>query len=61
MNPNLRNLFMKKLTRLRVVPTISANVPCEIWGTIFCGLSSLPYLATSNKARANRFSLELKS
>ncbi len=26
MKPSLRNLFMKKLTRGRVVPTISANV-----------------------------------
>jgi len=26
MKPNLRNLFMKKLTRARVVPIISANV-----------------------------------
>ena len=26
MNPSLRNLFMKKLTRERVVPTISARI-----------------------------------
>jgi hypothetical protein len=26
MNPNLRNLFMEKLTRARVVPNISASV-----------------------------------
>ena len=33
MNPSLRNLFMKKLTRDRVVPTISASVSCDSFGT----------------------------
>ena len=31
-NPSLRNLFMKKFTRERVVPTISASVSCESFG-----------------------------
>jgi hypothetical protein len=29
MNPSFRNLFMKKFTRERVVPTISASVSCD--------------------------------
>jgi hypothetical protein len=29
MKPNFLNLFMKKFTRERVVPIISANVSCE--------------------------------
>src|SRR5919201_5942916 len=32
MKPSLRNLFMKKLTRERVVPTISANISCDTLG-----------------------------
>ena len=32
MNPSLRNLFMKKLTRERVVPTISARSSCDSFG-----------------------------
>ena len=32
-NPSLRNLFMKKFTRERVVPTISASVSCESFGS----------------------------
>jgi len=32
MNPRSLNLFMKKLTRERVVPIISARVSCEIFG-----------------------------
>ena len=42
MNPSFRNLFMKKLTRDRVVPTISASVSCEIFGSTRCGLRSSP-------------------
>ncbi len=42
MKPSLLNLFMKKFTRERVVPTISASISCDILGTIFWGLSSLP-------------------
>jgi hypothetical protein len=61
MKPSFLNLFMKKLTRLRVVPTISARVPCQIRATTFSGVSSLPYLATSKRARARRFSLELNN
>ena len=41
--PSLRNLFMKKLTRLRVVPTISANVSWDSFATsIPAQLSSTP-------------------
>ena len=35
----LRNLFMKKFTRERVVPTISASVSCEIFGSTRCGVA----------------------
>jgi hypothetical protein len=52
---------MKKLTRLPVVPIISAGVLCETRAMIFSGFSSLGYLATNSSARANCFSLELKS
>ena len=31
--PSFRNLFIKKLTRLRVVPTISASASCDSLGT----------------------------
>ena len=34
MNPSLRNLFMKKFTRDRVVPTISASVSCDTFGKV---------------------------
>jgi hypothetical protein len=34
MKPSLRNLFMKKFTRDRVVPTISASVSCESRGSL---------------------------
>ena len=37
MKPSLRNLFMKKLTRPRVVPTISANASWDSFGTTRCG------------------------
>ena len=42
MKPSFLNLFMKKFTRDRVVPIISASVSCEIFGSTRCGLSSLP-------------------
>src|SRR5712692_5766856 len=47
MNPNRWNFFMKKLTRARVVPTISASVSCEIFGTALTGLFCVPYRASS--------------
>lgn len=53
-------LVMKKLTRDRVVPIISANVSWLILALIGWGLPSLPKLASS-RSRAKRFSLELKS
>ena len=34
MNPSRRNLVMKKFTRVRVAPIISASVSCEIVGTV---------------------------
>ena len=55
------NLFMKKLTRERVVPIISASIACDTLGSTFCGRSCLPYRARSRRVRASRFSLELKS
>ena len=33
-NPSFRNLFMKKFTRDRVVPTISASVSCDTFGKV---------------------------
>jgi len=33
MKPSFRNLFRKKLTRERVVPTISASVSCDTFGS----------------------------
>src|ERR1700730_12263418 len=61
MNPSRWNFFMKKLTRDRVVPTISTNVSCEIFGTALTGLSCLPHRASRQSVRASRFSLELNS
>ncbi|OFW16589.1 MAG: hypothetical protein A3F70_08580 [Acidobacteria bacterium RIFCSPLOWO2_12_FULL_67_14] len=40
MKPRSRNLFMKKLMRERVVPTISASVSCD--SLSWSGWSSLP-------------------
>jgi hypothetical protein len=42
MKPRFLNLFMKKLTRERVVPIISARVSCDILATIVSGWSCLP-------------------
>jgi hypothetical protein len=42
MKPSFLNLFMKKFTRDRVVPTISDSVSCEIFGTVWRGLVCLP-------------------
>src|SRR5271166_456465 len=60
MKPNLRNLFMKKLTRGRVVPIISASVSWLIFVVIGSGRPSLPKFASSRRVRARRLSLELK-
>jgi hypothetical protein len=57
---SLRNLFMKKVTRERVVPTISANVPWLIFSIPGSGWLSFPKLAGRRSTRARRFSLELK-
>jgi hypothetical protein len=32
-NPSFRSLFMNTFSRDRVVPTISASDPCEIFGS----------------------------
>jgi hypothetical protein len=54
-------LFMKWLTRDRVVPIISASVSWLTFAMIGSGLPSLPKLANKRRARAKRFSLELNS
>ena len=44
MNPRSLNLFMKKLTRERVVPTISARGSCEVFGPrqpLFTGVEEM--------------------
>jgi hypothetical protein len=51
---------MKKLTRDRVVPIISARVSCVIFGISVSGSPGLPNSAINNRILANRFSLELK-
>ena len=44
-NPSLRKRFMKKLTRERVVPIISASVSCEILGiSVSCASAGLAKL-----------------
>jgi|RhiMetdeSRZDD1v2_1073273.scaffolds.fasta_scaffold208265_3 hypothetical protein len=45
MKPKLLNLFMKKLTRGRVVPMISASVSWLILVVIGSGAPSFPKLA----------------
>jgi hypothetical protein len=52
---------MKKLTRDRVVPIISANTSWLIFGMIASDLPSFPKWAIKSSTRASRFSLELKS
>ena len=42
MKPSFRNLFMKKLTRGRVVPIISASISCDTFTTTFCGSPDTP-------------------
>jgi hypothetical protein len=42
MKPSFLNLFMKKFTRERVVPTISASVSCDTLGIAPWGCSCLP-------------------
>jgi hypothetical protein len=41
MNASRLNLFMKKFTRERVAPIISARVSCESGGTVLTVVSSL--------------------
>ena len=40
--PSFLNLFMKKLTRDRVVPIISANISCDTLGSTFWGSPGAP-------------------
>ena len=47
MKPSFLNLFMKKLTRARVVPTISASISWLIFAITGSGLPSLPKFASS--------------
>ena len=61
MKPSFLNLFMKKLTRDRVVPIISASVSWLIFAMTGSGVPSLPKFANSRSRRARRFSLELNS
>jgi hypothetical protein len=61
MKPSFLNLFMKKLTRDRVVPIISASVSWLIFAITGSGVPSLPKFANSSSRRARRFSLELNS
>src|SRR5580704_18938837 len=61
MKPSLRKRFMKKLTRDRVVPIISASVSCDILGIIGSGSPGLPNSAIRRRILASRFSLELNS
>ena len=49
MKPNRRNLFMKWLTRDRVVPIISASVSWLTFAITGSGLPSLPKLANKEK------------
>jgi hypothetical protein len=50
----------EKLTRDRVVPTISARVSWLIFGITVPGTPSFPKLASNSRTRASRFSLEQK-
>ncbi len=61
MNPSFLKRFMKKLTRDRVVPIISASVSWLTFGTTVSGLLSFPNCASKSRILASRFSLELKS
>src|ERR1700737_4153427 len=61
MKPSLLKLVMKWLTRARDAPIICASVSCDTLGSIFWGSSCIPYRASTRRARASRFSLELKS
>ena len=61
MKPSFLNLFMKELTRDRVVPIISASVSWLTFAIPGSGVPSLPKFANSSSRRARRFSLELNS
>src|SRR5690348_1383926 len=56
MKPSLRNLFMKKLTRDRVAPIISASVSWLILTPMGCELASLPKFRCSFLNRRRRLS-----
>ena len=54
MKSSFLNLFMKKFTRERVVPTISARVSRLTCGITVSVLASFPARESSKSARANR-------
>lgn len=56
MKPRILNLFMKKLTRDRVVPIIVARVPCDI-PLNRCSLPRFPLPESRRRARASLLSL----
>jgi hypothetical protein len=57
MKPSFLNLFMKKLTRDRVVPITSASVSRDTLGSAFWGSPAAPKRVSSSRVRACRFSL----
>jgi hypothetical protein len=58
--PSLRNLFIKWLTRERVVPIISASVYWLTFAISGSDRTSFPKLAMSSRSLASLFSVELK-
>ena len=61
MKPSWRNLFMKKLTRERVVPIISASSLLADRRDDRLGLPLLAEIRKQQKQPRQAFSLELKS
>jgi hypothetical protein len=57
--PRFLHLFMKKLTRERVVPTISAGAFSLIVGISTSGFSSFPKCASSNIHLRRSFTCQL--
>ena len=57
----LAEFVLKKLTRERVVPIISARVVWLIFAKTGSGLPSFPKFAINSSSLAKRFSLELNS
>src|SRR6266851_3107353 len=55
MKPSFLNLFMRKLTRVRVVPIISASISCDTLGTIFLRLGFLAVASKQQKSPSQPF------